>query len=67
MTLTNTKYEVSDPAYYDSLIADQKERVREHPQDDKEWLELGRLYESKIEMMNYFARRNFGIRYFLPM
>ncbi len=60
-----TKYEVSDPAFYDSLIAEQKKRVRQHFQDAEKWLELGRLRESKIEMTNNFARRQFFIRYFL--
>ncbi len=42
------KYEVSDPAFYDSLIAEQKKRVRQHFQDAEKWLELGRLRESKL-------------------
>ena len=60
------KYEVSDPAFYDALIAEQKKRARQHSQDAMEWLELGRLCEAKIDMIQYFARRQFVIRYFLP-
>ena len=60
------KYEVSDPAFYDSLIAEQKKRARQHSQDATEWLELGRLCEAKIDMIQYVARRQFVIRYFLP-
>ena len=60
------KYEVSDPAFYDSLIAEQKKRARQHSQDATEWLELGRLCEAKIDMVQYFARRQLVIRHFLP-
>ncbi len=58
------KYKVSDPVFYDSLIAEQKKCVRQHSQNVGEWLELGRLCEAKIDMTNYFARRNFWLRYF---
>ncbi len=58
------KYEVSDPAFYDSLIAEQKKRARQHSQDAKEWLELGRLCEAKIDMIQYFTRQQLVIRYF---
>jgi TolA-binding protein len=61
------KHEVSDPAFYDSLITEQKKRARQHSQDAGEWLELGRLYEAKIDMILYFARRQFIFRYFLPI
>ncbi len=61
------EYEVSDPAFYDSLITAQKKRVRQHSQDAREWLELGRLCEAKIDMIQYFARRNWGIRLFIPI
>ncbi len=61
------KYEVSGPAYYDPLIAKQKRHVRQNPKDVQAWLELGRLHEAKIDMTNYFAKRNFLIRHFLPM
>ena len=60
------KYEVSDPAFYDSLITEQKKRARQHSQDATEWLELGRLCEAKIDMVQYFARRQLVIRHFLP-
>jgi hypothetical protein len=59
------KYEVSDPAYYDPLIANQKKRVRNSPGDVDQWLELGRLHEAKLGMTNNFARNSFGFRYFL--
>jgi len=65
MSIINIKYEVSDPAYYDPLIAQQKKRVREAPGDVSQWLELGRLHEAKIDMTNCFARHSFGIRYFV--
>ena len=58
------KYKVSDPAYYDPLIADQKKRVKRTPRDPMEWLELGRLHESKIDMINFVSQKNLGIRYF---
>ena len=62
-----SKYEVSDPAHYDPLIKEQKKRVRRHPEDAGQWLELGRLHEAKIEMIRSLAKRNFNIRYFIPM
>jgi len=61
------KFEVSDPVFYDALIAKQRKRVRKHPRESKEWLELGRLCEAKIDMIQYAARRQFVIRYFLPI
>jgi len=57
------KYEVSDPAFFDSLIAEQKSRIGRNPDDAELWLELGRIREAKIDMTNYFASRNFWIRY----
>ncbi len=60
------KYEVSDPAFYDSLINEQKKRVRQHSQDSGEWLELGRLCEAKIDMIQCFTKRQFVTRCFLP-
>jgi len=65
--ISRNKYEVSDPAYYDPLIAEQKSRVRQNPNDAKEWLELGRLHEAKIDMIGSFAKHHFAIRYSLPI
>jgi tetratricopeptide (TPR) repeat protein len=59
------KYEVSDPAFYGSLIAEQKKRVREHSRNAEQWLELGRLYEARIYMTNDFATKSLAIRCFL--
>ena len=61
------KYEVADPAFYGSLITEQKKCVREHSRNAEHWLELGRLYESRINMTNDFAKRSRGIRFFVPM
>ncbi len=58
-------YAVSDPAFYDPLIAEQKERAGKRPGDAKEWLELGRLCEEKIDMIQYVAKRQFILRHFL--
>ena len=62
---SNKKFDVEDPAYYDSLIANQKRRARKFNGDAHEWLELGRLHDAKIGMTNHFARRSFVIRYFI--
>jgi len=67
MSILNIKHEVSDPAFYNPLILDQKKKARRNPNDAKEWLELGRLCEAKIDMIKYFTRENFGIRYFIPL
>lgn len=64
---TRKKHEVSDPAYYDPLIAKQKEWIRQNPKDAQAWLELGRLRETKIDMINHFAKRQLAIRFFVPM
>ena len=61
------KYNVSDPAYYDPFIAEQKSRVRQNPNDAEAWLEMGRIHETRINMINYLTRRNFALRNFLPM
>jgi tetratricopeptide (TPR) repeat protein len=65
MGTLNKEYEISDPSYYDPLIARQKKIVSKRPFDPGEWLELGRLHEAKIDMTNYVARNSFGIRYFM--
>ncbi len=65
MSIINIKHEVSDPAFYNSLILDQKKKARRNSNNANEWLELGRLYEAKIDIIKYFARGNFGIRYFI--
>lgn len=62
---SNKKFDVEDPAYYDSLIANQKRRACKFKGDAHEWLELGRLHDAKIGMTNHFARRSFVIRYFI--
>lgn len=61
------KYEVSDPAFYGPLIAEQKKRVRDNSRNAEQWLELGRLREARIDMINNFAKHNWGIRFFMPI
>ncbi len=68
MANNNTKKkEVSDLTEYDLLIAEQKKRVRQRPDDVKEWLELGRLHEARIDLIKYSARFSFSTRYFIPL
>lgn len=67
MTATyRKKLEVSDPGNYDPHIANQKRRVRQHPRNAEEWLELGRLHEAKLDLTNDLARRHIAIRYYFP-
>ncbi len=61
----NKKYEVSDPAFYSPLIAKQKRHLRLNSNDADEWVRLGSLYESKLQMTNDFAERFLAIRYSL--
>ncbi len=61
------KYEVSDPAFYDSLIAKQKKQACRNSNDAMEWVKLGCLCESKLDMTNCFAKRNLPIRYLIPV
>jgi hypothetical protein len=61
------KYAVSDPAFYGPLIAEQKKYVRLNQDDSSEWVKLGALYESRLQMTNDFAKRFFVIRYFLSI
>ncbi len=63
MSLINIKYEVSDPAFYNPLISEQIKKARRNPGDAGGWLELGRLYEARLEMTREFAKRNFSIRW----
>jgi len=60
----NKKCEVSDPAFYDPLIAKQKNHARLNSNDAGEWIRLGSLYESKLQMTDDYAKRFFVIRYF---
>ena len=67
MSIINIKHEVSDPAFYGPLISDRKKKARRNPNDAKEWLELGRLREARLEMINVFAKRKFFIRWLPPL
>lgn len=68
MSIVNTnKYEVSDPAYYYPLIVEQKKRVRQYRENAAEWLELGHLYEDRIDLISNLAKNNFVIRYSLQI
>lgn len=67
MAFQTKKHPVSDPAFYGPLIADQEKRARRDPDNAEEWLELGRLHEARVDMINAFAGRVPGIRYFTPV
>ena len=67
MIKNNKKHCVSDPAFYDPLIREQKRRVSQHPKDAEQLLEHGCLHEARIEMIRSLAKRTFSIRYFIPM
>ncbi len=62
MTFATTKFEVSDPAFYNALISDQKKEVRRDAKNAAKWLELGRLQEAKVEMTKCFAEKSLLIR-----
>ncbi len=62
MAFVNTKFEVSDPAFYDTLITDQKRKVRRDSNSAEKWLELGRLQEAKVEMTKCFVEKSFMLR-----
>ena len=47
MAIGNTKFEVTDPGYYDSLISDQKKKLSKDSQNAEQWVELGRLQDLK--------------------
>ena len=61
------KHPVADPAFYDPFLKKQKQCVREQPTCAGAWLELGRLHEAKIEMIQSFAKRYFYIRHSIPI
>lgn len=67
MEKNRRKKDISDPCHYDLLINEQKSHVSQNPDDVKAWMELGCLYEARIAITNYFAKRNFIIRHFLPV
>ncbi|MFH2064291.1 MAG: hypothetical protein ABIK15_03700 [Pseudomonadota bacterium] len=58
MVCANKKFEVSDPAFYDALISNQKKEVYKDAKNAAKWLELGRLQEAKVEMTRCFAEKN---------
>jgi len=64
MSILNIKHEVSDPAFYDPLISEQKKQARRNRNDAREWLKLGHLHEAKIDMIKYLAGRQFAARHF---
>ncbi len=63
MAFVNTKFKVSDPTFYDTLISEQKGKVRTDPNSAKKWLELGCLQEEKVKMTKCFAEKSFIIRW----
>lgn len=67
MAISNINHNVLEPAIYDTAIKEQWKPVRKHPKDAGQWLELGRLYEAKIETTHSLAGRSFAIRYFIPL
>ena len=65
--LERKKHQISDPLFYDPVIADQKTYLRKHPHDPKAWLKLGRLCEAKIELINHIGENSFIIRHCFPL
>ncbi len=63
MSLINIKHEVSDPAFYNPLISEQIKKAHQNPDNAEEWLDLGRLYEARLEMTRSFAKKDFSIRW----
>ena len=61
------KHPVSDPAFYDSIIKKQKKCARKQPSNAGLWLELGRLHEAKVEFIESMAKRQFWLRFFIPI
>lgn len=59
--------DLSDPLFYDPVIAHQKTYLRKHPRDSKAWLKLGRLCEAKIELINHLGENSFIIRNCFPL
>ncbi len=49
MAMGNSKFEVSDPGFYDTLISDQKKKVSRNPSNAADWIELGRLQDAKAQ------------------
>jgi tetratricopeptide (TPR) repeat protein len=66
MTLKNTKFEVDDPGFYDSLISSQKKKLKRDKKNPLEWLELGRLQFEKKELTDIFVKKSIWIRW-LPI
>ncbi len=62
MPYTNTKFDASDPSFYDHLISNQKKYVRMDSKNSAQWLELGILQEAKVEITKYFVEKYFIIR-----
>ncbi len=64
MAISKKKCEITDPGIYNTVIKEQRKRVRQSPDDAGQWLDLGRLHETKIDLTNSMARHNPLIRHF---
>ena len=67
MSTRNHKHDVPDPGYYDSFISKQKKRIKTFPDDVKQWLELGRLYEAKVDLTNRIIKKSISVRLCFPI
>ena len=66
MAMGTTKFEFSDPGFYDTLISDQKKKASQNPSNAAGWVELGRLQDAKAQLTNRFAQKSLMIRW-LPI
>ena len=67
MSIQIHKHEVPDPGNYDSFISKQKKLIKTFPDDVKQWLELGRLYEAKVDLTNRVIKKSISVRLCFPV
>ena len=54
--------DLSDPSYFNPIIARQKKFLKINSDDPKEWVKLGGLYEDRASMVDRIIRRSFILR-----
>ncbi len=59
------EYDFCDPAYYAASIRTQKEVLRTDPADVNALLELGRLYEARLDLTRFISRRRVFVKYYM--
>ena len=55
----------SDPSECNPLITELKKSIQNNPNDPKKWVELGAIYEQRLNLIDHITRHNFVLRHAL--